>query len=202
VRRYQYQSCCCCVCQENSYCPLGAYWRFLKRRRPRFVCNLHDTREGTRVKKSPFHIFPASRLATVSCATDALRNVTEITMLLSGWKDIANHVQKGVRTVQRWESLGLPITRITKSVRSPVIAFSDEVDRWHRRLSSRHSELLIPPASGPTRIAQLHKQAEALRRRSAELIRAAEQIAIRRASLLASRPVASIPSLAFLDASS
>ena len=29
--------------------------------------------------------------------------------LLNGWKQIANYLGRGVRTIQRWESLGLPV---------------------------------------------------------------------------------------------
>ena len=31
--------------------------------------------------------------------------------LLSGWKEIATHMNHGVRTVQRWEIIGLPVHR-------------------------------------------------------------------------------------------
>ena len=34
-------------------------------------------------------------------------------MILKGWKDIAKYLGTAVRTVQRWELLGLPIRRPT-----------------------------------------------------------------------------------------
>jgi hypothetical protein len=40
--------------------------------------------------------------------------------ILSGWKEMANDLHQGVRTVQRWESMGLPIHR----VREPSLATS------------------------------------------------------------------------------
>jgi hypothetical protein len=56
-------------------------------------------------------------------------------MLLNGWKEISNHIRRGVRTAQRWERIGLPITRINTGARSPVIARSEELDQWLMRLS-------------------------------------------------------------------
>ena len=51
--------------------------------------------------------------------------------ILSGWKDIANHLGKGVRTVQRYEvDLGLPIRRPAGGVRGSVIATTMELDAW------------------------------------------------------------------------
>jgi len=92
-------------------------------------------------------------------------------MLLNRWKEISNHVQRGVRTRQRWERLGLPVTRINNSVRSPVIALSEELDQWITRLSkSDQPQPLLLAEIAEMRRASLHKQADALRRRRAELI--------------------------------
>ncbi len=50
---------------------------------------------------------------------------------LNGWKDIANHLGKGVRTVQRWEKVyGLPIHRIGQDGGDIVFAFVTEIDAW------------------------------------------------------------------------
>lgn len=51
-------------------------------------------------------------------------------MIFKGWKDIAKYLGCGVRTVQRWEKLGLPVRRPTKGDRSAVMAISEEVDAW------------------------------------------------------------------------
>ena len=41
---------------------------------------------------------------------------TVSTSILSGWKEIANHLGKGVRTVQRYElELALPVRRVRES---------------------------------------------------------------------------------------
>jgi hypothetical protein len=51
-------------------------------------------------------------------------------MTLSGWKEIAEHLRCGVRTAQRWQVLGLPIERIGRGSRAPVMADSKKIDRW------------------------------------------------------------------------
>jgi hypothetical protein len=51
--------------------------------------------------------------------------------ILNGWKDIANYVGKGVRTIQRYErQLGLPIRRLAGRSRGAVIATKAEIDAW------------------------------------------------------------------------
>ncbi len=51
-------------------------------------------------------------------------------MILNGWKEIANHVGRGIRTVQSWEQIGLPVRRPDQRRRSAVVAFSAEIDAW------------------------------------------------------------------------
>ena len=54
--------------------------------------------------------------------------------MLRGWKEIANHLGYSVRTVQRWESLGIPVYRLRQgSPRSPVMADSTRLDIWLQR---------------------------------------------------------------------
>ena len=56
--------------------------------------------------------------------------------ILNGWKEISNHIERGVRTAQRWESsLGMPVHRPALKNRSAVVAFSDELDGWLSRSS-------------------------------------------------------------------
>jgi DNA-binding transcriptional regulator YiaG len=51
--------------------------------------------------------------------------------VFTSWKDIANYLGKGVRTVQRWESgLGLPIRRPNANMHNVVIALRSEIDEW------------------------------------------------------------------------
>jgi len=53
-------------------------------------------------------------------------------MILSGWKEIAQHLRCGVRSAQRREALGLPIKRPFPGRRSAVLAESEELDSWQR----------------------------------------------------------------------
>jgi len=51
--------------------------------------------------------------------------------VLTSWKDIANYMGKGVRTVQRWEQeFGLPVRRPMGSNRKAVMARPHDLDAW------------------------------------------------------------------------
>lgn len=51
--------------------------------------------------------------------------------VLEGWKAIAGHLNRDVRTAKRWEvSEGLPIHRHRHSARSSVYAYRAELDAW------------------------------------------------------------------------
>jgi hypothetical protein len=52
--------------------------------------------------------------------------------VLSGWKDIANYLRKGVRTVQRYEhELNLPVHRLSRGkFGGGVITTRNELDTW------------------------------------------------------------------------
>ncbi len=59
------------------------------------------------------------------------RKIIEPPQFLSGWKDIANYLGKGVRTVQRYEwELGLPVRRPAGKSRGSVVVTRVEVDAW------------------------------------------------------------------------
>ena len=53
-----------------------------------------------------------------------------VLVILSGWKEIAQHLRCGLRTAQRWEGQGLPVKRVTRSSRSHVVADSEQLDAW------------------------------------------------------------------------
>jgi hypothetical protein len=58
----------------------------------------------------------------------------QLRTVLQGWKEIASELDRGVRTVQRWEpTLGLPVHRLGKGARCPVFAFKDELHLWFRK---------------------------------------------------------------------
>ena len=59
------------------------------------------------------------------------RQKPEPPRILSGWKDIANYLRRGVRTVQRYErDLGLPVRRPAGRHSGSVVATKAELDAW------------------------------------------------------------------------
>jgi hypothetical protein len=62
--------------------------------------------------------------------------------ILTCWKDIARHMGKGVRTVQRWEQeFGLPVRRPSGiDHKSSVAAHTDELDAWFETQWSLRSQ--------------------------------------------------------------
>jgi hypothetical protein len=50
---------------------------------------------------------------------------------LTGWKEIAAHLGRSVRSVQRWErELGLPVRRVRTQTAEVVFARREEIDAW------------------------------------------------------------------------
>jgi CheY-like chemotaxis protein len=65
--------------------------------------------------------------------------------ILNSWKEIANYLGRGVRTVQRYErELKLPVRRAAAKDRSAVLAFSDELDAWLEKASLRTRPYVRP----------------------------------------------------------
>jgi hypothetical protein len=81
-------------------------------------------------------------------------------MVLSGWKEIAAYLRCGLRTAQRWESAGLPVSRPVPGRRSVVVANSEDLDLW-----SQHS--VFWRKSDSDRMADI-QQARKLRTQSKE----------------------------------
>ena len=51
--------------------------------------------------------------------------------ILNGWKEISSHLERSVRTAQRWEAqAGLPVHRPALKDRGVVVAFTEELDQW------------------------------------------------------------------------
>ena len=86
-------------------------------------------------------------------------------MVVSGWKEIANYLRCGVRTVQRWEKVGLPVHRPLPGKRSHVVAYSEELDWWITDHQPRHAV----PGHIMVSIAHAERLREEIRARRAEL---------------------------------
>lgn len=80
-------------------------------------------------------------------ASPSLSRPTASVDVLNSWKEIAAYLNRGVRTVQRWESdLGLPVRRPRGSRRSAVIAMRSDLDQWlHSFPVSSHGPRLPEP---------------------------------------------------------
>lgn len=66
--------------------------------------------------------------------------------LLNSWKEIAVYLNRGVRTVQRWEAeFGLPVRRPAGKRRSAVIALRSELDQWLRSCGSSLDKIKDEP---------------------------------------------------------
>ena len=66
--------------------------------------------------------------------------------LLNSWKEIAEYLERGVRTVQRWEhELQLPIHRIGKGKRSPVYTTIAEIRFWISAVEASRMQRPSPP---------------------------------------------------------
>lgn len=71
----------------------------------------------------------------------------------------------------------MPVIRVNQTVRSPVIAQSEEIDRWLTRFQQTGSPkpyLLAQLAE--ERRKELHRRVEALRQRRAKLVRFTEYL--------------------------
>jgi len=76
--------------------------------------------------------------------------------VFSGWKDIANYLGKGIRTVQRYErALRLPVRRPAGKTGGAVLAIRAELDLWVSSASMRASPEQ-PPI--PLRVAENEMQ--------------------------------------------
>jgi TolB-like protein len=74
---------------------------------------------------------------------------------LDSWKEIAAYLNRGVRTVRRWEhDEHLPVHRHQHRVQGSVYAFKSEIDAW-RRVERRHAPASVPAAAGLKSIAVL-----------------------------------------------
>jgi GAF domain-containing protein len=83
--------------------------------------------------------------------------------ILNSWKEISSYLGRGVRTVQRYETVGLPVHRLGSASRSSVIAFADELDGWIRATAMRPTASIAPV--GRSDWERLHAELKILRRK-------------------------------------
>jgi hypothetical protein len=91
--------------------------------------------------------------------------------LLSGWKEIAEHLHLTVRTAQRWEGHGLPVRRVSDSSCSPVVAICDELESWARtRDVKADAALLASNKFLVTKLTELRQTHTRTRRKTMRLL--------------------------------
>jgi hypothetical protein len=95
--------------------------------------------------------------------------------ILSGWKEIARYLGKGVRTVQRYErELGLPVRRVSGGRDGSVVTTKSDINNWlkssptmqesfNRRLRTVQAYLSSEIAKGVGQRTELVAQMKALR---------------------------------------
>ena len=120
--------------------------------------------------------------------------------LLNSWKEIADYMNRGVRTVQRWETdLGLPVHRPPAGSNGGVKALKSDIDQWLAQTPLKGGDL--PTAFRVSnRLTSLRAQCDQVRQRTqhavelcnraCELVRNAQELSIRIAKDRASHAAA------------
>ena len=86
--------------------------------------------------------------------------------LLNSWKEIAAYLNRGVRTVQRWEvELGLPVRHIRGRKYNTVMAFRSELDQWTRScpITTLNPRVLSVPSPVVLKSRELRREVARLR---------------------------------------
>jgi hypothetical protein len=113
-----------------------------------------------------------------------MTQAAEKPQMLNSWKEIASFLDRGVRTVQRWEhELQLPVHRIGKGKRSPVYALVPELKFWVATsgidsVPQRHTEekrLTLVKQTSDSPLEVSHR----LMSQSLELVRAVAEASVR-----------------------
>jgi hypothetical protein len=107
------------------------------------------------------------------CQMRAEAEKTDSTVLTC-WKDIANYLGKGVRTVQRWEQeFGLPVRR-PKGIahKSAVIAYARDLDAWlESKWTQKNGHHAAHTAGATSNLDELIRTAQELRTTHDSLLR-------------------------------
>ena len=99
---------------------------------------------------------------------DAMNRATP--EFLSGWKDIAKYLGKGVRTVQRYErQFRLPVRRPSGKTQGSVLATKAELDAWVSARAIRN-QFELPQAVPASTFAALRKSLADARRLQQEML--------------------------------
>lgn len=85
-------------------------------------------------------------------------------LTLQSWKEIAQYLGRGVRTVQRWEGYGMPVHRPAGRERSAVLAIAHELDEWMQQTQTKlRGQLHANGKVGGPHISRLEQEVRAQR---------------------------------------
>lgn len=107
--------------------------------------------------------------------------------ILSGWKEIARHLGRGVRTAQRYErEFALPIRRPTGKAHGSVVATVDELDTWVTAIPIREQFRATHSARNTDIVEQLRRNVQQMSQLGKETHRLREESQQARLALLGS----------------
>lgn len=99
-------------------------------------------------------------------------NLSQSDRLLSSWKEIATCLNRGVRTVQRWEAQGLPVLRPAGPDSNVVMAVESEIRDWMRN----HLEKGVQQSSEGESLREAMARLEALKHLTVRLSARVEEL--------------------------
>jgi hypothetical protein len=83
---------------------------------------VHRDRSNPRGPVKAFNHELDAWMADVARARRARDRSGQTSVVLNTWKEIAQHLHRGVCTVQRWEAtLGMPVRRLGTTPRAPIV---------------------------------------------------------------------------------
>lgn len=112
-------------------------------------------------------------------STVGINNVTASSEILNSWKEIAHYLNRGVRTVQRWEAeLRMPVRRPRGRGRSAVLAMRSELDSWVKSCPMEATGQLSPYKVPKVELELLRASTLELHRLRHEVSRSYGQLAV------------------------
>ena len=120
------------------------------------------------------------------------------TDLLNSWKEIADYLGRGVRTVQRWEvQLQLPVRRAHMHPRSSVTALKSDIDLWVSKIGRNADEVVLADVRATAAITKLRSRLQEMRTLSSQMRYQLKNTMglMQRAHELAAKPAPDFPSL-------
>ena len=95
---------------------------------------------------------------------------SELHPVLSGWKEIATHIGKGVRTVQRYEhDFSLPVRRPAGHSSGSVVAMKSELEAWVHATPVRFAFQSMPRRAARTELGELARNLQKMRELRSEM---------------------------------